>query len=337
MKQKELFSSGGSAVTENRTGINLKHKSGIPLYVQLKNQIQKRIQLGQWPSGQKLPTERELADELGISRNTVSSAYKELELEGVLISQQGRGTFVADKTDLWTGQDKKAKLLKVIDLAIEEATQLSFRLDEFLVIALERVQEKKEFLRLVRLAFVASTEEYCQYFVRELEPRAGVTIKPVLLSQLHENKSSVMKNFADIDLIITTFFYLNEVKQLLSHLNKPIIGIALNLEPETIVELARISGEQKVGLVCRSESFAKNFLELSDCVGIGNYQLSVTQTTAVDELQSFLEKVDIVVVSSDRLEEVLPIVGERKPVIELKYRPDLGSINIVKSAILELQ
>lgn len=324
-------------MTKNRTGISLKRKSGIPLYIQLKNQIEKRIQLGHWSPGQKLPTERELAEELGISRNTVSSAYKELELEGILISQQGRGTFVADKTELWTGQDRKAKLLKVIDLAIEEATQLSFRLDDFLAIALERAREKKEFLRLVRLAFVASTEEYCQYFVQVLEPRAGVTVKPVLLFQLYENKGLLTKTFADVDLVVTTFFYLNEVQQLLSHLDKPVIGIAMNLEPETIVELARIPLGKKVGLVCRSESFAKNFLEMSDSFGFGNYQMSVTQASSGDELRSFLEMVDIVAVSSDRMEDVLTIVGDGKPIIELRYRPDLGSINNVKSAILELQ
>jgi len=324
-------------VTKNSSGISLKHKSGIPLYVQLKNQIKKRIQLGQWPPGQKLPTERELADELGISRNTVSSAYKELEAEGILVSQQGRGTFVANKAELWTGQDRKEKLLKVIDLAIEEATQLSFRLDEFLVIALERAREKKEFLRLVRLAFVASTEEYCQYFVQELEPRAGVTIKPILLSQLYENKGLLATIFAEIDLIVTTFFYLNEVKELLSHLGKPILGIAMNLEPETIVELARIPEGKKIGLVCRSEPFARHFLETSDCIGIGSHRLAVTQSTSALELKSLLDKVDVVVVSSDRREDVLPLVGESKPLIELRYRPDLGSINNIKSAILELQ
>ncbi len=324
-------------MTKQSTGMILEHKSGIPLYIQLKGQIKKRIQLGYWLPGHKLPTERELAQELGISRNTVSSAYRELELEGILISQQGKGTFVAKQTSLWSREDKKAKLIKVVDLAIEEATQLSFRLDEFLLIALKRAREKKKFLGLVRVAFVASTQEYCQYFVQEIEPRAGISIKPLLFSQLHDNRGELAREFADIDLVVTTFFYLNEVRQLLSHLDKPIIGIAMNIEPETVVELARIPAGQRVGLFCRTGYFAENIVEHLHSVGIGNLQLTVTQSTSREELLDIMERVDVVTVSSDRREEILSLVGGKKPIIELKFRPDLGSVGILKTAILELQ
>ncbi|NLJ33106.1 MAG: GntR family transcriptional regulator [Firmicutes bacterium] len=324
-------------MTKQSTGMILEHKSGIPLYIQLKGQIKKRVQLGHWPPGHKLPPERELAEELGISRNTVSSAYRELELEGVLISQQGKGTFVAEQTSHWTREDKKAKLIKVLDLAIEEAIQLSFRLDEFLLIAVKRAQEKKKFLGMVRVAFVAGTLEYCQYFVRELQPRAGISIKPLLFSQLHDNKELLSREFADIDLVVTTFFYLHEVRQLLSHLGKPVIGIAMNIEPETVVELARIPANQRVGLFCRTGYFAENIIEHLNSVGMGNLQLMVTQATSREELLNVIDQVDVVAVSFDRKEEIVSLLAGKKPVIELKFRPDLGSVGILKTAILELQ
>lgn len=324
-------------MTGNKTGLFLNREKGIPLYIQLKNQIKRRIRLGHWLPGHKLPTERELAEELEISRNTVSSAYRELELEGILTSYQGRGTFVTHQGGLWTREDKKARLLRIIDLAIEEATQLNFQLDEFLAIALSRAREKKEFLQMVRIAFVASSQEHCQYFMREIEPLAGISIKPVLLPQLKENQREVTKNFSDIDLVVTTFFYLNEVRELLSHLGKPIIGIALNLKPETIVALARIKRGQKMGLVCRSCTFASNFREFLTSAGIGNFQVEVTQATSKEELLVFLKKVDVLAVSSDRKEEVVELVQDKKPVIELKYCLDLGSINLIKSAVMGLK
>ena len=324
-------------MTKQSMGMILEHKSGIPLYIQLKGQIKKRVQLGHWFPGHKLPTERELAVELGISRNTVSSAYRELELEGVLISQQGKGTFVAEYTNLRSREDKKAKLIKVVDLAIEEATQLSFGLDEFLLLARERAREKKNFLGMVRVAFVAGTKEYCQYFVRELQPRAGISIKPLLFSQLHDKREELARKFAAIDLVVTTFFYLNEVRQLLSHLDKPIIGIAMNIEPETVVALARIPANQRIGLFCRTDYFAENIIEHLNSVGMGNLQLTVTQATSREELLDIIAGVDVVAVSFERKEELLSLVGGRKPVIELKFRLDLGSVGILKTAILELQ
>ena len=54
---------------QQKPGLELNHKSGVPLYVQLKQQISNLISAEVWESGFKLPTERELAETLGISRN----------------------------------------------------------------------------------------------------------------------------------------------------------------------------------------------------------------------------------------------------------------------------
>ena len=66
--------------------IELSRKSGIPLYVQLKERIRQQVESGSWTPGFKLPTERELSSLLGVSRNTVSQSYRELENEGILVS-----------------------------------------------------------------------------------------------------------------------------------------------------------------------------------------------------------------------------------------------------------
>jgi DNA-binding transcriptional regulator YhcF (GntR family) len=324
-------------VIENRSGFSLNRKNGIPLYVQIKNQIKKRIQLGYWLPGYKLPTEREFADQLEVSRNTISSAYKELEIEGVLVSQQGKGTFVAGQNPLWTQDEKKSRLLKVIDLAIEEASQLTFGLDEFLATALNRAQEKKEFLEVARLAFISASHEYCKDFLHELQSqKIRIKVEPMLIEQLKQNKSMIREQLSIVELIITPFFYLSEVKQLLTNLNKPIVGIALNLDMEAVVELARIPEKTKVGLVCSSESYANNFREFLARSDIEQFSLSITQAVGED-LIAFLDKIEIIAVSSDRKEDVKNILKNNKPIIELRYRPDLGSVNIIKSAILELQ
>ncbi len=74
--------------------LNLDLKSEIPIYVQLKGQLRYAIQSGQLEPGSQLSTMRELAVELGIDANTVARVYRELEDEGLIERQQGRGTFV---------------------------------------------------------------------------------------------------------------------------------------------------------------------------------------------------------------------------------------------------
>jgi DNA-binding transcriptional MocR family regulator len=79
--------------------ITLDRTNTQPLYQQIVQQIQRRIQSGALPAGAKLPTVRELAQQLGVTRLTVHSAYSELQAGGWVEATVGRGTFVADRPE----------------------------------------------------------------------------------------------------------------------------------------------------------------------------------------------------------------------------------------------
>ena len=71
------------------------HKSGVPLYRQIIDQIKFGIASGNWRVGEQLPTVRSLAVELKVNLNTVMKAYKELEIQNILETHQGTGTFIS--------------------------------------------------------------------------------------------------------------------------------------------------------------------------------------------------------------------------------------------------
>ena len=68
------------------------------------------IKRGSLKVGMKLPTERELSERLKVSRNTVSTAYNDLEQDGTLKSYQGKGTFVIEESTSWEHQNIKNKI-----------------------------------------------------------------------------------------------------------------------------------------------------------------------------------------------------------------------------------
>jgi GntR family transcriptional regulator len=72
-------------------------RSGVPIYVQIREQIQRAIGHGSLRPGEQLPTMRQLAVDLKIDLNTVRHAYDELERSGVIVILRARGTYVADK------------------------------------------------------------------------------------------------------------------------------------------------------------------------------------------------------------------------------------------------
>ena len=83
-----------------------------PLYQQIKNTIQIKIRNGDWKAGQKLPSENELVDALGVSRMTIHRALRELTQLGLINRVHGIGSFVADAPH-------HASLIELKDIAIE--------------------------------------------------------------------------------------------------------------------------------------------------------------------------------------------------------------------------
>jgi len=102
-------------------------------------QIKAQIAAGQLTPGNQLPTIRRLATDLRINFNTVVRAYRELEREGLISTQRGRGTFVADSPEeeaLAKMRDEKMEL--VIVTALEELFNLGYSRQE-----VERTIQKK--------------------------------------------------------------------------------------------------------------------------------------------------------------------------------------------------
>ena len=82
------------------TQIILSQADSRPIYLQIMDEINRRVALGDWAPGFKLPSLRELASEVKVSVITVKRAYLELERGGVIIAQQGRGSFVNLKVNV---------------------------------------------------------------------------------------------------------------------------------------------------------------------------------------------------------------------------------------------
>lgn len=103
--------------------------SATPPYEQLRAQVATRAASGDLPAGTKLPTVRGLAAELGVAPGTVARAYKELEADGVVVTEGRRGTFVAATTVAATGAahaaaEEYAATARRLGLTRAEATRL---------------------------------------------------------------------------------------------------------------------------------------------------------------------------------------------------------------------
>ena len=103
--------------------VNIDTDSGIPVYIQLAEQIRIMIRNGSLTAGDLMPTTRGLAVQLGINVNTVARVYRDLQASGHLRLQRGVGTFVADGVDRPMAKKEFAMLEKKTDEIIQISRQ----------------------------------------------------------------------------------------------------------------------------------------------------------------------------------------------------------------------
>lgn len=112
-----------------------------PIYRQLIEQVERLVAKGELAEGDKLPSVRELAVQLRINPNTVAKTYGELEGEGVVIRQRGRGVFIAPRRDELTDHQQLELLKGPADELLLTAWKAGVELDVVLQVLKDRASE----------------------------------------------------------------------------------------------------------------------------------------------------------------------------------------------------
>ncbi|MBN2735598.1 MAG: GntR family transcriptional regulator [Spirochaetales bacterium] len=118
-------------------------KSGVPFYKQIILQIEMAIADKRLNQGDQLPTVRGLAVDLQVNPNTVARAYSELEIRGIVNTQQGTGTFISDKKIKLTEVERERILAELVRGFVSKASSYGFSLAEIRTY-LEDLEKDKE-------------------------------------------------------------------------------------------------------------------------------------------------------------------------------------------------
>jgi len=119
---------------------NVHPASGIPLYLQIEQQVKHAVAAGVLRTDDALPSVRKLAADLRINPNTVARAYQNLEREGVIRTVQGGGTFVADGTPSLLKAERVRRIRPLARQVAVEASQLGLTPEQALRILEEELE-----------------------------------------------------------------------------------------------------------------------------------------------------------------------------------------------------
>lgn len=316
--------------------IKIDRKSRVPIYIQIKDQIINEIKNGKLRIGEKLPTERELAQKLNISRNTISNTYNLLEQEGILVSYQGRGTFVSEEEKTWKNQTINDKILKIIDLALDQALEIGLDTEEFLSLVQDRVKKKEAIIQNANVLFIECNTEQARLFAKELSNITNLNLIPLTISEIVNMNEEIKEIIDKHQIIITPFSHVNEVKDLIDDNEKEIFGVAVNPSLKTIVKIAKYPKGTKYGLISLSNKFCLQVDYALKTAGLKEINIKNLTSTNQEDILDLIEESDVIIVSPGRDEEIRKLVGNKKDIIRFDYILDQNSIKVIMSKIMEV-
>jgi GntR family transcriptional regulator len=118
--------------------IRVSPHDGVPIYLQIVNQVKYLVAAGRLAPGEELPAIRVLAERLIVNPNTVARAYRELEVAGVVEKRRTAGTYVSDAGSPLARREKLKILAERIDALLAEAKQLGVDFDDLLELVRRR-------------------------------------------------------------------------------------------------------------------------------------------------------------------------------------------------------
>jgi len=313
-------------------------KIGVPIYLQVKAYVLDKIKTGHYKPGDKLPAERQLAEKLGISRNTVSAAYKELLLEGVLDSEQGRGTFVRAQTADITaaGADiagsRLERALKVIDSAMTQVVELGFTVEQFATITAIRAKERELATRQLRVAVVEGTQEYGERFIDQLGQVANAHFEAVTLLQL--STGAVRTEYLEAcDLVVTTMDHQSAVTEILGNSPK-LMAVATTPNLEAVIKLARLPIGSEVAVIAKTQGFIDALEQLLTKIGCNAVRLMPYLGEDREQIRAGIINYNAVITAWDLQNVVRQVASPTQDIITFYYEIDQGSLQQVASRLV---
>lgn len=319
----------------------------VPLYLQLKDQINYYISTGTLAAHEQLPPVKVLAKTLKINFQTVRKAYQELENDGLLNIKHGEGTFIS-LTNLSSA--RRAKTLNPNGNSVQPNMQTEFA-DAAKKLIEQYLQQGLDFAEAKKIAEDSFTEiersrqtpliifaECNQFQIKQisgiLEEELKIAVKPMRIENLEQEIPVLMDDGRKIN-IVTTGFHVNEVRNAVGELPIQIDILITNLNPKIRRLLETVGEKGKYSFICRDQESAVLYKDLLKAeLGYEKINLTSCTLSETEKVQNMLNSSDVLLSAPSVYEKLKKLAPPEKAVYNVFERVDPMSLKVVKDRIL---
>lgn len=315
----------------------LRPEQNIPIYQQLVDVIVTHVKNGSLPSDTRLPTVRDLAEQLNVARGTVKRAYDELEQRGVITKVQGRGTFVCYQPA--SSGSAKEQAMAAIDRMLDTLEELNLSQTEIQIFLDLKLRERAFRREDLKIAVVECNPEALSHVTDQL--RAAVGPAELYGHLLQDVKAYPYRIGEDMDLIVTSAEHADEIRDLISQKEK-IARVALRLSPKSVAGIVKLTPGQVVGILCLSLRFGGLIRAVMDSYTEGvavrpPRLMEEAGRDALNELSALAVPEGFERRCPPALQQQIREFGAHHPVIRCQYQIDEGSMMYLTERIERLR
>jgi DNA-binding transcriptional regulator YhcF (GntR family) len=318
--------------------LTVNRHSQLPIHVQLKAQLTHLIEAGQLAPGSQLPTVRQLAGFLRINRNTAARVFADLEREGYVMCEKGRGTFVAQpRAGSGAAPPRMSTLAKLVDETLAQAQRLGFSGPEFAAALYTRAHAAPapEPGKL-RALFTECNRPQLRQFSQELERTLPLSVDALLVKDLerrYRQSPAFLRRYA---LVITTFWHIHEVQNLLRKADIEVVGLMAEASLETLMRLMALPEGTKVGVACHEWTGSENVKLSIENAGLKNIQLVMGCGAEPESLKRMLKEARVVVCSGLVDGKVRALAPKGTEIIVDNRTLDKGGMEMLRQRLAQL-
>ncbi|WP_338257905.1 GntR family transcriptional regulator [Dictyobacter halimunensis] len=263
------------------------------VHTQLVEQFKFQIARGRWELGKQLPSVREVAVVLGVNYNTVRGVYQQLERDGYVVTDQGRGTFVASSLSR-SEIGQYGTLLDLVDEALMQALAAGISVDMFARTAYVRARLYEITPPDIRCLFAECNQADLDYFLQSLERNLGVRPDGYLLDDLARQGPEFLEGF---DVIATTLSHVAELQAIVGE-GRSVLGLRIEPSYEKVLsQLSVLPAETPVGLLCATRESAEKMKRAIQGAGLSHLRPITGGVTHHEEVKAIFEATSYIYLS----------------------------------------
>jgi DNA-binding transcriptional regulator YhcF (GntR family) len=296
----------------------------------VRDRIIDRLSSGAYALGSQLPPARELALEIGVHRNTVAKAYRDLAELGLVSLKQGRGTYVVALVEANGRPGVVDQVRRAATALAGKARRLGVGEEELRGLIDEQIAAVYH-PNPPRAAFVECNREDLVAAIGEIETMAGVRLAPLLLDDLRTAGADAVAAFT---VVCTSLFHVKEVSDRLAALRPDVgvIGVYTHPDERALAEIAQIKPGSTVGIVVSNAEGGHRFAGQIAMVATVTATLLVRPTD--QQIRALADALDVIVCSRSRQAQVTAL-ALALPVITLPFHVSPLSARRVREELVD--